>query len=154
MALSGGWRGNRARAACTGVDVFTTDMGAYWFRYERHTDFSMYSFGRDLKKDTLNPFENVPTPISQVNHEWLAAFPGETKSGELDPRPPRYTGSTKRPVRLWQGPERCYAAPGTRETHSEPTPRGVCELVLSPSHVSHFPSPPRGSYGAQRLLCS
>lgn len=70
-----------------GCEIFTHDMGTFSLRYERHMEFSTYTFtrfssmgGKDGKPATfeaekiLNPFEE--TALEFIPPEWLSSFPG------------------------------------------------------------------------------
>ena len=72
-----------------GTNYFTRDLGALRFRFERHTEFSTYTF---LRFDAFDhPFQG--TALDLVSSDWLAQLPGEVmaathlavEQGELQP---------------------------------------------------------------------
>jgi len=64
-----------------GAELYIVDMGPYHLRYERHADFSTYTFTRFLPKQLTNPFDETATPIQLVNQDWLTSFPGRVILG-------------------------------------------------------------------------
>ena len=61
------------------------DFGGFEFRWERHTEFSTYTFIHTLASE---PFQR--TALSLLPNEWLSELPGKAISGlhvEVDPMP-------------------------------------------------------------------
>lgn len=60
-----------------GVSVWHQDFGAFELRWERHTEFSTWTFIR--RADAPAPF--AATALSLLPPDWLATLPGEVISG-------------------------------------------------------------------------
>lgn len=58
------------------ANCYYQDFGGFEFRWERHTEFSTYTFIHHLEANT---FER--TGLSLLPNEWLAGIPGEVISG-------------------------------------------------------------------------
>ena len=56
--------------------VFITDMGPFRLKWERHAEFSAYTFISE--RPFTNPFKR--TAVAEVPADWLAALPGEVIS--------------------------------------------------------------------------
>ena len=52
---------------------FSADFGAFRLRWERHSEFSSYTFLKET--DFESPFDNMP--VSHVPVDWLKSIPGE-----------------------------------------------------------------------------
>jgi len=66
----------KVAAPAADATMFTADMGPFRLKWERHTEFSAYTFSAE--RDFTHPFKQ-PT-LDEVPADWIAGLPGEVIS--------------------------------------------------------------------------